>query len=125
MILGVGIDIVEVPRVQRVYARFGRRFLNRILLGTEIDYCLGMAMPAPAVAGRFAAKEAIAKALCTRIGPGLGWQDMEISRDKSGTPAVVLHGKGRTLADARGIKKIHVSLSHTQRYAVAIAVAEG
>src|SRR5580704_11606469 len=117
MILGTGIDIIEVARVAASYEKFGERFVNRILLPDEIAYCLTHKNPAPFIAARFAAKEAISKAFGTGIGAQLGWQDMEIRRKESGEPFVVLHGKGRELFDSRGAARLLVSLSHTQNYA--------
>jgi len=125
MILGTGIDIIEVARVQASHERFGERFLNRILLADEIAYCLSHKIPGPFLAARFAAKEAVSKAFGTGIGAQLGWQDMEICRKESGEPFVVLHGKGKKLFQARGAKQLLISLSHTANYAAATAVLEG
>ena len=125
MILGTGIDIIEVARIASSYEKFGERFVNRILHADEIAYCLSHKNPAPFLAVRFAAKEAISKAFGTGIGAALGWQDMEIRRKESGEPFVVLHGKGRELFAARGAKQLLVSLSHTDNYAAATAVLEG
>jgi holo-[acyl-carrier protein] synthase len=124
MILGVGIDIIEVTRIASSYEKFGERFVNRILLPDEIAYCLSHKNPAPFLAVRFAAKEAISKAFGTGIGASLGWQDMEVRRKDSGEPFVVLYGKGRELFAVRGAKQLRVSLSHTQAYAAATAVLE-
>src|SRR6202142_2557051 len=125
MILGTGIDIIEVGRIASSYEKFGERFVNRILHADEIAYCLSHKNPAPFLAARFAAKEAISKAFGTGIGAALGWQDMEICKKKSGEPFVVLHGKGENLFSARGAKQLLVSLSHTTIYAVATAILEG
>ena len=125
MVLGTGIDIIEVKRIAASHEKFGERFLNRILLPGEIAYCLSHKMPGPFLAARFAAKEAISKAFGTGIGAALGWQDMEIRRKQSGEPFVVLHGKGEQLFAARGAKRLLVSLSHTANYAAATAVLEG
>jgi holo-[acyl-carrier protein] synthase len=125
MILGIGIDIIEVARVKASHERFGERFLNRLLLPDEIAYCLSHKQPAPFLAARFAAKEAISKAFGTGIGAALGWQDMEIRRKESGEPYVVLHGKGEKLFKSRKAKRLLVSLSHTQNYAAVTAVLEG
>jgi len=124
MILGTGIDIIEVARIASSYEKFGERFLNRLLLANEIAYCLSHKNPAPFFAARFAAKEAISKAFGTGIGISLGWQDMEIRRKESGEPFVVLSGKGEKLFKSRGAKRLLVSLSHTANYAVATAVLE-
>jgi holo-[acyl-carrier protein] synthase len=125
MILGTGIDIIEVARIAGSYEKFGGRFVNRILLPAEIAYCLGHRQPAPFLAVRFAAKEAISKAFGTGIGGQLAWHDMEIRRKESGEPFVVLHEKGRELFVARGATKLHITLSHTENYATAMAILEG
>ena len=80
--------------------------------------------PAPFLAARFAAKEAISKAFGTGIGAQLGWQDMEIRRKESGEPFVMLHGRGQDLLAVRGARKLHISLSHTENYAAATAILE-
>jgi holo-[acyl-carrier protein] synthase len=125
MILGTGIDIIEVTRIAASFEKFRERFVNRILLPAEITYCLSHKNPAPFLAVRFAAKEAISKAFGTGIGSALGWQDMEIHRRESGEPFVVLHGKGRGLFEARAARQLLVSLSHTENYAAATAILEG
>jgi holo-[acyl-carrier protein] synthase len=124
MILGIGVDIIEVARVQASHKRFGERFLNRFLLADEIAYCLSHKNPAPFIAARFAAKEAISKAFGTGIGAQLGWRDMEIGRKKSGEPFVILHGNGKKLFKSRRAKNLLISLSHTANYAAATAVLE-
>jgi holo-[acyl-carrier protein] synthase len=124
MILGVGIDIIEVARIQASYEKFGERFLKRILRPNEIAYCCSHKLPAPFLAARFAAKEAISKAFGTGIGAQLGWQDMEVVRRDSGEPYVVLHGNGEKLLKARGGRVVLISLSHTQQHAAAVAVLE-
>ena len=125
MILGTGIDIVEVARIAASFEKFGEPFLSRILLPQEIAYCLSHKTPAPCIAARFAAKEAVSKAFGTGFGAALGWQDVEIGRRESGAPFVVLHGKGADLFAARGARQLLVSLSHTEQYAAATAVLEG
>jgi len=125
MILGTGIDIIEVARIAASYERFGERFVNRILLPDETAYCLTHKNPAPFLAARFAAKEAVSKAFGTGIGAQLGWRDMEIRRKESGEPFVVLHGNGKKLFETRGAKRLHISISHTEQYAAVVAVLEG
>jgi holo-[acyl-carrier protein] synthase len=124
MILGVGIDIIEVARIQASHERFGERFLNRILHPNEIKYCLSHKAPAPFLAARFAAKEAISKAFGTGIGAQLGWRDMEVGRKESGEPFVILHEAGQKLLQSRGARVVLISLSHTQAHAAAVAVLE-
>jgi holo-[acyl-carrier protein] synthase len=125
MILGIGIDIIEVARIAASLEKFGHRFGERILLKEETAYCLDHRCPAPFVAARFAAKEAISKAFGTGIGAQLGWQDMEIAHRESGEPYVILHGKGKKLFESRRAKNIFVSISHTEKYAAVVAVLEG
>ncbi|MBI3851033.1 MAG: holo-ACP synthase [Verrucomicrobia bacterium] len=124
MILGTGIDIIEVERIRTSFEKFGERFVNRILHPAEIAYCLSHKNPAPFIAARFAAKEAISKAFGTGIGASLGWHDMEICRKESGEPYVVLHGKGKELLEKRYARAVLVSLSHTQNYAAVVAILE-
>ncbi len=124
MILGIGTDIIEVARIQSSYERFGERFVNRILLPGEIAYCLSHKAPAPFLAARFAAKEAISKAFGTGIGAQLSWRDMEVRRKESGEPYVILHGGGETLLKTRGAKHVLISISHTQAHATAVAILE-
>lgn len=125
MILGTGIDLIEVARVVNSMERFGDRFLSRILLPPEIEYCRSYSHPGPHVAARFAAKEAISKAFGTGIGTQLGWHDLEVARRDSGEPYVLLHGKGLDLLHQRAGRRVHLSLSHTQVYATAVAILEG
>ncbi|MDB6027935.1 MAG: phosphopantetheine--protein transferase domain protein [Verrucomicrobiales bacterium] len=124
MILGTGIDIIEVSRIQASYEKFGERFLNRILHPAEIEYCVAHKNPGPFLAARFAAKEAISKAFGTGIGAELGWQDMEVRKKESGEPYVVLHEKGAELLRARNAQRIHLTISHTAQHAVAMAILE-
>ena len=124
MILGTGIDIIEVARIARSVEKFGERFLQRVLVADEIAYCRAHKNPAPFLAARFAAKEAVSKAFGTGIGAQLGWRDIEIRRKESGEPFIVLHGKGAELFAARGAKRLHISLTHTEIYAAATAILE-
>ena len=124
MILGTGVDIIEVTRIRGSYEKFGERFINRVLRPDEIRYCLSHRDPAPFLAARFAAKEAISKAFGTGIGRHLGWQDMEVGRKESGEPYVILHGQGLALLAERGASLVHLTLSHTNQHAVAVAILE-
>lgn len=124
MIRGVGMDIIEVARIRRAVERFGERFLQRILRPAEIAYCRAFQDPAPHLAARFAAKEAVSKAFGTGIGAALGWQDLEVAHRPGGQPYLILHDGGRSLLTARGGGEIHLSLTHTLSYAAAAAVWE-
>src|SRR5205807_6374193 len=112
---GVGIDIIEVSRIEDSQRKFGERFLNRILHTNEIQYCLSHRAPGPFLAARFAAKEAISKAFGTGIGAQLSWHDMEVVRKESGEPFVILHERGQALLKSRGAQRLLISLSHTQQ----------
>ena len=125
MILGTGIDIVEVARIAASCAKFGDHFVDHILLPAEVAYCRSHKDPMPFYAARFAAKEAVAKAFGTGIGAELNFHDLEICRRESGAPYVVLHGRGRELFAARGGRALHLSLTHTAQYAAATVVLEG
>jgi holo-[acyl-carrier protein] synthase len=124
VILGTGIDIIEVDRIAAARERHGARFLERILLPAEVAYCVSHKNPAPFLAARFAAKEAVSKAFGTGIGAQLGWQDIEICRKESGEPYVVLHDKAKFLLASRGARLVHLSLSHTEKHATAVAILE-
>lgn len=125
MILGVGMDLVEVARIRDSLARFGDRLLRRILRPDEAAYCRTHPDPALHVAARFAAKEAVSKAFGTGIGGELGWHDMEVRRLPSGQPILELHAAGARLAQARGVSRIHISLTHSVATAAAVAILEG
>lgn len=124
MILGIGVDIVEISRIRAALERFSDRFVERILGPDEIAYCRSYADPVPHVAARFAAKEAISKAFGTGFGAELGWLDLEIARHPSGAPFVRLHGAGQELFLRHRAKALHLSLSHADSYAVAHAILE-
>lgn len=121
-ILGTGIDLVECERIAQSLSRFGDRFLQRIFLPREIEYCAAQKFPDRHFAARFAAKEAVSKAFGTGIGQQLGWQDIEVHRLESGAPVIELHGKGQELARSRGATGVLISLTHTDHYAAASAI---
>lgn len=124
-LIGLGVDIVEIARFDQAVERQGQAFLNRLFLASELAYCAPMREPARCYAARFAAKEAVSKAFGTGIGEHLGWHDIEIRRKATGEPFVVLHGNGAETAKRLGINEVKVSLSHSEHYAVANAVAMG
>ena len=124
-LIGSGIDVVEVSRIKSSLDEFGEKFLTRIFTEAERDYCQNQKMPELHLAARFAAKEAIAKALGTGIGKEVGWLDMEIKRRTSGEPEVKLTGAAAAFAASRGVKQVMVSLTHAKRYAAANAVIMG
>jgi holo-[acyl-carrier protein] synthase len=125
IIFGIGIDVIEVERIEEAVEGFGDRFLARIFTKVEREYCARQKRPAIHYAARWAAKEAVSKAFGTGIGEQLGWQDMEICRRASGEPEVVLHGRGETFAEENGIEQVKISLTHAKSYAAANAVVIG
>jgi holo-[acyl-carrier protein] synthase len=124
-IIKVGTDICSVQRIADSHARFGKRFAQRILTEREAAYVFGRERNmAQRFAARFAAKEAIAKALGTGWN-GIGWKEVEITRRQSGEPGVVLHGRAAVRAEFLGLTDFEVSLSHEKEYATAVVVAYG
>jgi holo-[acyl-carrier protein] synthase len=125
MIVGIGIDVVEVERIARALSRpqTGERFRSRVFTPGEIAYCERRRSAALSYAARFAAKEATMKALGRGFGGGIGWKEIEVERD-AGPPRIRLHGKARDLAARRGIQRLHLSLSHTDALALAWVIAE-
>lgn len=123
MVAGVGTDLIEIERVRRAIEK-NRHFLERVYTEREIAYCRRKADPWQSYAARFAAKEAVAKALGTGLGP-VGFKEIEIINAAGGQPQVVLSGKAEQLALERNIQRVHISLSHSEAYAMATAVLEG
>ncbi|MFZ0759413.1 MAG: holo-[acyl-carrier-protein] synthase [Candidatus Sulfotelmatobacter sp.] len=124
MIVGTGIDIAEVPRIQQALARFGDRFLQRIYTAGEIRYCDSKANRAERYAARFAAKEAAMKALGTGWSQGVRWRDCETIRAPGGRPTIAFHGKAGEFAARLGVKNAALSLSHTAEQAIAQVILE-
>lgn len=117
--LVTGIDMIEIARIKRAAARHGDRFYRRFFTSQEIEYCQGRAT---SLAGRFAVKEAVAKALGTGIGD-FNWTDIEIVCDGRGKPELILHNRARQLALDKGLHQWSISLSHTDTLAIGLAVA--
>lgn len=115
----VGVDAVEIGRVKALYERFGERFLSRVYTRGEVDHCRGRV---PELAARFAAKEAISKALGTGI-RGIVWREMEVLPDRRGKPHVYLHGRAASRAQELGLTAFAISLTHSQELAIAVVVA--
>ena len=114
----VGVDIIEIERIEEAVARWGERFLNRVYTEAELGICRERA---PALAVRFAAKEAVMKALGTGTN-GVGWREIEVLSNPDGKPLVYLYGGARKKADELGLVDMDVSLSHSREYAVASVV---
>lgn len=122
-VFGIGIDVVEVGRIASSIGEFGDRFVSKIFTASERQYCELRARPELHFAARFAAKEAVAKALGTGIGKELGWLDMEIVRGENGEPSLLLTGAGKEFCERHHIVEIKISLTHAKEYAAANAVA--
>ena len=120
-VIGLGCDLCDVERVRGVWERQGERFLEFTFTVGEREYCLGMRDPAPFLAARFAAKEAVAKAFGTGIGAELGWKSIEVCHGERGEPMVRLDEQGRALLEARGASGVMLTLSHTDTMAMAVA----
>ncbi len=125
MIIGTGIDIVHIPRIERAARRFGKRFLTRAFCPGEIDCCTGKRIPWPCLAGRFAAKEALVKALGTGFRYGIALTDICVNRLDNGRPEIVLYGNALKYARRLGVTALHVSISHEKSDAIAMVILEG
>lgn len=121
MKLASGVDLIEIARIEEVIARHGRHYLERIYTPAELEQC---GRRVESLAGRFAAKEAVAKALGCGIGD-VAWKEIEILGDEQNAPVLTLHGAAKERANALGLMTWSVSISHSQSQAVAIAVATG
>jgi holo-[acyl-carrier protein] synthase len=124
MIVGTGIDIVEINRIKRSIIKYSDRFKNKVFTQREIDYCHSQADPAKHFAARFSVKEAVLKCFGTGMAGGILWKDVEVDNKKSGQPTLNLYGKGKELFNQLNIKHIHISITHDKSYAVAHAIAE-
>ncbi len=124
MIYGVGIDMVEISRIEKASNRWGERFLSRVFTESEIEYCSNMARPAGRFALRFAAKEAFSKALGLGIRKGMSFRHIEVTRTPNGQPQLYLHNRAKDLCKQFGISKSFLSLSDDGHYAVAVVVLE-
>lgn len=124
-VLALGIDLVEVDRIRGLLARSGERFKERMFRPDEVAYCDGCADPAMHYAARFAAKEAVVKALGTGFAEGVGWNEVEVLRAPSGMPSILLHGGAKKVAEALGVRKVLITLTHTASSAAASAVLLG
>ena len=124
MILGVGTDLAEVPRIKRSIDRYGDRFLNRIYTQAEWAYASRKANAAERFAARFAAKEAGMKAIGTGWRRGVTWKDFEVVNEPSGRPTLVLSGVALRVATQMGTRRISVSLTHTSEMAFAVVLLE-
>src|SRR6266478_9786780 len=114
---GIGVDLVNIPRMRDVIDRWRDRFLQRVFTEAEIAYCRARRDPVPHFAARFAAKEAGLKALGTGLSLGVRWRDLEVHRERGQAPRLVLHGRARELGLARGGRHMLLALTHDGDYA--------
>jgi len=124
MIVGTGIDITEVVRIEQAIDRFGERFLNRVFTPAEIAYCRSKKNFAERFAARFAAKEAAMKAIGTGLRQGVTWKNIEVTREPSGRPTLRFTGRASEVAVRLGVKHYALSLTHTEQQAMAQVILE-
>ncbi len=124
MIYGIGIDLIQVRRVEEALGRWGDRFRNRVYTSGEIEYCLRKKNPSPNFAARFAAKEALVKALGIGMRQGVHWKNIEVARGPFGQPTLKLNGAAGEILKREKITGIFVSLTHDHDYGSAIVVLE-
>ena len=125
MIVGTGIDLIEVKRIRQSLARFGDRFRSHVYTAGEVAYCDARKVHSDeSYAARFAAKEAAAKALGTGIGMGVAWREIEVRRQPGRAPTVALSGRAAARAESLGVRSITLSITHTAEYAMALVNME-
>lgn len=124
MIVGSGIDLVEIHRIQQSVDRFGARFLNKIYTAAEQRYCLARRNAAESLAARFAAKEAGAKALGTGMSRGVTWLEIEVVRELGGRPTLRFYGRAAEMAERLMARRAALSITHTKDMAMASVVLE-
>jgi len=124
MIAGIGVDIVGIARIQGLLDKYGERFLARVYTGAEVEYAMRGVNKAERLAGRFAVKEAVMKALGTGKSQGILWRDVETVRGRLGRPEVHLHGQAVRWAKMRGGGAVHASITHDGGKAVAFVILE-
>jgi holo-[acyl-carrier protein] synthase len=124
-VLALGLDLVEVARIRDLLERYGERFKERTFSEGERAYCDRCADPAMHYAARFAAKEAVAKALGTGFADGVGWTDIEVVRADNGQPSIALHGGAAARAQSQGVQRVLLTLTHIKDVAAASVAAVG
>jgi holo-[acyl-carrier protein] synthase len=124
MIVGTGVDLCEVRRMQEAIERHGHRIVNRVFTEREVAYSERKANRFERYAARFAAKEAGMKALGTGWRGGLGWRDLEVTNLPSGRPTLTFHGTAAEIAQRLGVRNISLSLTHTAEQAMALVILE-
>lgn len=123
-VVALGLDLMGIDRIEEVVAQRGERFLDRVFTPQERAYCERRHRPATHYAARYAVKEAVMKVLGTGWSNGVRWRDIEVLRAPGQAPEVLLHGESAAIARARGIERIHVTITHDGGIAAAVAVGE-
>jgi holo-[acyl-carrier protein] synthase len=124
-IVGLGVDITDIPRVADVFKRYGDRFLRRVFTDGEIAYCTRRRNPVPHLAGRFAAKEAAMKALGTGHSRGVLWKDIEVVRHPGSAPQLRLHGGAAARAERLNVRNSLLTITHAEALAMAQVILVG
>jgi holo-[acyl-carrier protein] synthase len=124
MILGLGLDMVAIARVEALLERHGERALRRLFAPGEVEHCRERGRPGASLAARFAAKEAFVKALGTGLRHGMAWPEIEVVTDADGAPALRLSGAAQHQARIRGVRHVRLSLTHTDDVAAATVILE-
>lgn len=124
MIVGTGIDSIEISRMEETFLKRGEQFRDRVFSAAEIAYCEQRASKFASYAVRFAAKEAVMKALGTGWAEGVAWRDIEVIRNEKGPPTIKLGGRALELFNEMGGRRVHLSLTHTQKIAIAQVILE-
>ena len=124
-ILGIGTDIIECLRIAQMIERHGELFIRRVYTEHEIAYCSTKKAATQHYAGRWAAKEAVLKALGTGWRRGISWRDVEVRNKPGGAPTIALRGGAKEVLEQSGIREMHISISHCRSHATAYAIAEG
>lgn len=124
-VIGVGTDIVKVSRIKRLLKKHGKSFAQRILHKNELQIFQQRKTSKYYLAKRFAAKEALAKALGTGIAKGISFEEIEVLNNNDGKPEIILHGKALEIANQLGVKNLFISLSDEKKYAIAYVILEG
>lgn len=124
MIRGLGVDTIELSRIERVYREYGERFLQRIYAPAEQTYALRYKDPVPRLAARFAAKEACMKALGTGWNAGVRWKDIVVVNGKRGKPELELYGEAKRFYELLSATRVHLSITHSREFATSVVIFE-
>jgi holo-[acyl-carrier protein] synthase len=124
MIYGIGVDLVQVARIEDALTRWGDRFIGRVFTAAEAEICLRRAVPSSCFALRFAAKEAFSKAVGLGMRKGLRWKDIEVFHHPGGKPGLKVHGRSSEICREERITRMHLSLSDERGYGIAMVVLE-